>query len=341
MSKRLIDAKEKTDDKEFDVTLRPRTLGEYIGQSKVKENLIISIKAAKARKESLEHVLIHGCPGLGKTSLAHIIAREMDGQIKITSGPALERAGDLAAILTNLSDGDILFIDECHRLNRTVEELLYPAMEDYALDLILGKGPSAKTIRLDLPKFTLIGATTRISLLSSPLRDRFGISYKLNFYAPEEIQEIINRSAKILKVEIEPEAAGLLAKMARSTPRVANRLLRRVRDYAQVKGGGKVEVDLAKQALEMLSIDSLGLDETDRQILETIISKFAGGPVGLNTISAVISEEMATIEDIYEPYLQQIGFLVRTPRGRVVTEQAYKHLGLEWKIPNNLQAKLI
>ena len=323
----------------MDLTLRPRTIKEFIGQDKIKENLKIFMDAAKKRKESLEHVLFHGPPGIGKTTLAHILAHEMGVNIRVTSGPAIERAGDLAAILTNLEDGDILFIDEVHRLNRVIEEVLYPAMEEYALDIVVGKGPSARTLRLDLPKFTLVGATTRVNLISSPLRDRFGSTYRLNFYADEDIEKIVQRSARILSIDLDQEAGQEIAKRARKTPRIANRLLKRVRDYAQVKADGKIVTPLALEALEKLEIDIYGLDEVDRKILETIIEKFSGGPVGLNTIAASIGEEMDTICDIYEPFLLQLGFLARTPRGRVVTEAGYKHLGK--KSPEDLQKKLV
>ncbi|MFH1837989.1 MAG: Holliday junction branch migration DNA helicase RuvB [Candidatus Kuenenbacteria bacterium] len=323
---RIIASKEKPEDKNLDLTLRPKKLSEYIGQEKIKQNLNIFIEAAKKRSEPIEHVLLYGPPGLGKTTLAHIIARETNGNIRVTSGPALERTGDLAAILTNLQDGDILFIDEIHRLNKTIEEVLYPAMEEYALDIVVGKGPSARTLRLDLPHFTIIGATTKISLLSSPLRDRFGAIYRLNFYEDFEIEKIIERAAKILSIEIEKQACREIAKRARKTPRIANRLLKRVRDFVQVKDEKIIKQNLAQEALSMLEVDHLGLDQVDRQILKVIIEKFKGGPVGLNTIAAAISEEMATIEDVYEPFLMQLGFLSRTPRGRVVTDLAYQHL---------------
>ncbi|MFH1366860.1 MAG: Holliday junction branch migration DNA helicase RuvB [Patescibacteria group bacterium] len=336
---RIITAKEKSEDKTLDLTLRPTTLKEFVGQDKIKENLLIFIGAAKQRKEPIEHVLLHGSPGLGKTTLAHIIAREMGTNIRITSGPAVEKAGDLAAILTNLSPGDILFIDEIHRLNRIIEEVLYPAMEEYALDIVIGKGPSARTLRLDLPKFTLVGATTRASLISSPLRDRFGMTYRLGYYQDEEIEKIIHRSAKILGVNLDKESAQILAKRARKTPRVANRLLKRVRDYAQMKSDGKVTISLCQAALGMLDIDEMGLDDTDRKILEIIIEKFKGGPVGVNAIAAAVQEEVDTIEDIYEPYLMQIGYLVRTPRGRSVTEEAYKHLAKQ--PPQDWKKKLV
>jgi len=298
------------------------------------------MEAAKQRQEPIEHVLLYGPPGLGKTTLAHIIAREMKVNIRVTSGPAIERAGDLAAILTNLEDGDVLFIDEIHRLNKLIEEVLYPAMEDYALDIVVGKGPSARTLRLDLPKFTIIGATTRYNLLSSPLRDRFGSTYRLNYYNHHEIEQIINRSSKILNVEIKDEdSIKMLAKRSRLTPRIANRLLKRVRDFAQVKGNGKLNKEITQSALNLLDVDDQGLDDLDRKIMEVIIERFKGGPVGLNSIAASVQEEEGTIEEIYEPYLMQLGFLVRTPRGRVVTEHGYKHLGLE--VPSKLQEKLL
>jgi len=323
-------------EKAFDLSLRPKTLGDFVGQQKIKDNLQIFMDAAKGRKEAIEHVLLYGPPGLGKTTLAHIIASEMGVSIRVTSGPALERSGDLAAILTNLEDGDILFIDEIHRMNKVIEEILYPAMEDYALDIIVGKGPSARTLRLDLPRFTLIGATTKVSMLSSPLRDRFGNIYHLNFYEDKEISHIINRAAAILEVKIENLAAEKIASRARKTPRIANRLLKRVRDFAEVKADGKVSEEVTEKALKMLDIDEYGLDEIDRKILETIITKFNGGPVGLNTIAAATGEEQATIEDVYEPYLIQVGFLKRTPKGRVATPQAYKHMGLDTKESNKL-----
>ena len=325
---RIVSPQENAEESAWQNSLRPKTLQDYVGQEKVKANLEIFIQAAQKRGEPIEHVLLHGCPGLGKTTLAHIIANEMKANIKVTTGPTIEKTGDLAAILTNLQDGDVLFIDEIHRLNKIIEEVLYPAMEDYALDIIIGKGPSARTLRLDLPKFTLIGATTRMSLISAPLRDRFGTSFKLNFYNNEDIEKIILRNAQILNTEVEPDACNQIAKRARQTPRVANRLLKRIRDFAQVKANGKINTNVADQALNMLDIDPLGLDDVDRKILLTIIEKFSGGPVGLNTLAAATSEDMETIEDIYEPFLMQLGFINRTPRGRIATKNAYSHLGL-------------
>ncbi len=311
-------------------SLRPRSLAEYIGQKKAKENLSIFIDAAKMRNEPLDHVLLHGPPGLGKTTLSGIIANEMGVSIRITSGPAIEKPGDLAALLTNLNENDILFVDEIHRLNRSVEEILYPAMEDYAIDIIIGKGPSANSIRLDLPKFTLIGATTRAGQLSAPLRDRFGVMLRLELYSPEELAQIVTRSAGILRVPIEPDGAAEIAKRSRGTPRLANRLLRRVRDFAQVRAGGVITRDVADQALVALEVDRLGLDEVDRRMLRSIIAHYGGGPVGLDTLAATVGEEAVTLEDVYEPYLMQMGFLTRTPRGRCVTRLAYEHLGLEF-----------
>ena len=309
-------------------SLRPRTLREYIGQEKAKDNLSVFIQAARKREEALDHVLLHGPPGLGKTTLAGIIAQEMGVNIRITSGPAIEKPGDLAALLTNLNQGDILFVDEIHRLNRSVEEILYPAMEDYALDIIVGKGPSANSIRLDLPRFTLIGATTRAGQLSAPLRDRFGVTLRLELYTPEELARIVTRSAEILEVDIVPEGAYEIARRSRGTPRIANRMLRRVRDFAQVKADGVITAQVADQALCALEIDRLGLDPIDRRMLGAIIENYGGGPVGLETLAATIGEESVTLEDVYEPYLMQLGFLTRTPRGRCVTRKAYGHLGL-------------
>ena len=307
-------------------SLRPHTLAEYIGQEKAKQNLSIFIEAARRRTESLDHVLLHGPPGLGKTTLAGIIAQEMGVNIRITSGPAIEKPGDLAALLTNLSENDILFVYEIHRLNRAVEEILYPAMEDYAIDIIIGKGPSANSIRLDLPKFTLIGATTRAGSLSAPLRDRFGVTLRLELYTPEELAKIVTRSAGILNVSIEPEGAMEIARRSRGTPRIANRMLRRVRDFAQVMADGVITKSVADKALLALEVDYLGLDNVDRRMLQAIIENYGGGPVGLDTLAATIGEESVTLEDVYEPYLMQIGFLTRTPRGRCVTQKAYAHL---------------
>src|SRR3989344_3310806 len=317
----------------LDQTLRPRTWQEYVGQDKIKKNLRVIIDAAKKRGEPLEHLLFYGSSGLGKTTISYIIAQEMGANIKTTSGPAVEKAGDLAAILTNLSDGDILFIDECHRLNKLIEEYLYPAMEDFKLNLIIGKGPMANTMELSLPRFTLIGATTRIALLSSPLRNRFGATFQLSFYELEDIEKIVQRSAKILGVEIEPEAVKIIAQRSRFTPRMANRLLKRVRDFAQVEGNSLITENLAKKSLDSLEIDQLGLEFEDRRILETLIAKFDGGPVGLQTLAAATSEEKDALLDIYEPYLMRLGFIDRTPKGRMATKLAYQHLGLKPKIP--------
>ncbi|GKH47308.1 Holliday junction branch migration DNA helicase RuvB [uncultured Anaerotruncus sp.] len=316
-------------DGEIELSLRPRTLGEYIGQEKVKENMRVFIQAAKGRGEPLDHVLLYGPPGLGKTTLSGIIANEMNVNIRVTSGPAIEKPGDLAALLTNLAPNDILFIDEIHRLSRAVEEVLYPAMEDYALDIIIGKGPSARSIRIDLPHFTLIGATTRAGQLTSPLRDRFGVIQRLELYTADELCTIVRRSAGILGVECDPEGAFELARRSRGTPRVANRLLKRVRDFAQVMGDGRITKEIAAIALDRLEIDHLGLETTDRRMLETIIRNYAGGPVGLDTLAAAVGEEAITLEAVYEPYLMQLGFLARTPRGRCATALAYGHLGLK------------
>jgi len=327
---RIISGKPREEDAALDTNLRPRRLADYIGQDKVKENINIAIAAAQARGEPLDHILIYGPPGLGKTTLAHIIAAEKGASIRITSGPAVERPGDLAAIITSLQEGDVLFIDEIHRLSRVVEEVLYPAMEDFALDIVIGKGPGAKNLRLHLPRFTLIGATTRYAMLTPPLRDRFGAIYRLDFYDQGAMEAIVARSAGILKVETHQGGIGEIACRARGTPRVANRLLKRVRDYAQVKAAGVITKEVSIEALTKLEVDRIGLDEVDHKVLRTIIDKFDGGPVGLETIAASISEEADTIMDVYEPYLLQLGFLERTPRGRMVTRLACEHLGLKW-----------
>ena len=319
-----------SDEERVENSLRPRTLEEYVGQEKIKENLKIYIEAAKKRGEPLDHVLLYGPPGLGKTTLSNIIANEMNSNIRITSGPAIEKPGDLAALLTNLAENDVLFIDEIHRMHRSIEEILYPALEDFSLDIIIGKGPSARSIRLDLPKFTLIGATTKAGSLSTPLRDRFGIVNRLELYKNEELETIVKRSAKIMNISIDEEGAKEIASRSRGTPRIANRLLKRVRDYALVLADGNIDLKLAKNALKKLEIDELGLDNIDRKLLETIILKYTGGPVGIETLSATIGEEAETIEDVYEPYLMQIGYIARTPRGRIATPLAYEHIGVDY-----------
>lgn len=334
MIDRILNPADEPDDEkevELEVTLRPRDFANYIGQEKLKQNLKLAIDAAKKRGEPLDHVLLHGPPGLGKTTMANVIANEMGAQIRVTSGPAIERAGDLASLLTNLQDGDILFVDEIHRLNRNVEEVLYSAMEDFKLDIMLGKGPSARSLRLDLPQFTIIGATTRTGSLAAPLRDRFGMIHRLPFYTDDEIQQIIARAAEILKVKIDKPAAAELAKRSRLTPRIANRMLKRVRDYADVNGDGIIDTVITAKAFELLDIDELGLDHSDRLLLAAIIDNYNGGPVGVETLAALTAEERSTIEDFYEPYLMQIGLLERTPRGRKVTHKTYTHLGKEMK----------
>jgi holliday junction DNA helicase RuvB len=340
MTDRIVSPQVKQEELALDLSLRPKRLDEYIGQDKVKQNLKILLDAARARNEAIDHILIYGPPGLGKTTLANVIANEMGASIKTTSGPAIERPGDLASILTNLRANDILFIDEVHRLARQVEEILYPAMEDGALDIMIGKGPSARSIRLKLPRFTIIGATTRFAMMSAPLRDRFGAIYRLDFYDLLAMETIVERSARILGVEIDGSGVREIAKRARGTPRVANRLLKRVRDYAQVRADGAISAGVAHQALSMLEVDEVGLDDIDRRMLETIITKFGGGPVSLKTVAAAISEEADTIMDVYEPYLLQLGFLDRTPRGRVATEGAYRHLKLEREFEKIRQLRL-
>ncbi len=334
----ITNSKEQEDDSKIDITLRPQNFNDYVGQEKIKKNLDILIGAAKKRSEPIEHILLYGPAGLGKTTLSNIIAKEMGVGIKTTSGPAIERVGDLGSILTNLQDGDVLFIDEIHRLNKLVEEILYPAMEDYKLDIIVGKGPSARTLQLDLPKFTLIGATTRLGSISNPLRNRFGAVYKLNFYNHSEMQAIIKRSSKILNIEISDDGCKKISRCSRQTPRVANRILKRVRDFAQIKGSGIIDEKISMKALKMLEVDELGLEPSDREIIKTIIDNFNGGPVGVQTIAAATSEEVQTIEDVYEPFLIQCGLLARTPRGRVVTEKGYCHLG--YQIDRNKLDKL-
>ncbi len=336
---RIVSPVVKTTERSLDHSLRPQKLDEFVGQEQLKKNLQVFMQAAKKRKEPVDHVLLYGPPGLGKTTLAHLIAAEMGVNIRVTSGPALERAGDLGSILTNLRDGDILFIDEIHRLNPLVEEVLYPAMEDFGLDIIIGKGPAARSLRIDLPQFTLIGATTRIGLLSSPLRDRFGALYQLNYYADTEIEQILSRSSKILGITLEKNGCAEIAKRARKTARIANRLLKRVRDFADMQNEGIIDKDVARTALEQLAIDEYGLDQIDRKILETIIGQYDGGPVGINAIAASTSEENETIEEVIEPFLLQIGFMARTPRGRIATQRAYEHLGIP--VPNNHQSNLL
>ena len=332
MEKRIISTEIKTGEEKTENTLRPKSLKEYVGQEKVKETLGIFISAAKDRGEPLDHVLFYGPPGLGKTTLSEIIANEMGVHIKITSGPAIQKPGEMAAILSNLNEGDLLFVDEIHRLNKQVEEVLYPAMEDYAIDIVIGKGQTARSIRLDLPKFTLVGATTRAGLLSAPLRDRFGVLYHMEFYTPDELKDIVIQSAKKLNVNIDDEAAFCLASRSRGTPRLANRLLKRVRDYAEVKYNGEIRKEVIDEALDLLEVDSLGLDTADRNMLLTIINKFDGGPVGLDTLAASLGEDSGTIEEVYEPFLVKSGLILRTPKGRIASKEAYEHFDIEYKV---------
>ena len=340
MEDRIIDPEPQPEEIPSEISLRPTSLDEYMGQEEIKRNLRIFIEAARGRSDALDHVLFHGSPGLGKTSLAHIIAKELEVDIKSTSGPVIERPGDLAAILTSLKPRDVLFIDEIHRLNHVVEEILYPAMEDYELDLIIGQGPSARTMKIPLPPFTLVGATTRTGLLTPPFRERFGVILRVEFYRPEDLQKIILRSAKLMEIPIQEEGAYEIARRSRGTPRISNRILRRVRDYAQVRAEGVITREVAKLALDMLDVDDKGLDKMDRHILLTIIEKFSGGPIGLDTLSAAVSEEKDTLEDVYEPFLIQRGYIKRTPRGRVVTRRAYDHLGIHWAEETQAQKKL-
>ena len=340
MEERIIDPVPQTDEEPSEISLRPQSLDEFVGQEAIKRNLRVFIDAAKGRSDALDHVLFHGSPGLGKTSLAHIIANELQVNINSTSGPVIERPGDLAAILTSLQPKDVLFIDEVHRLNHVVEEILYPAMEDYQLDIIIGQGPSARTMKIPLPPFTLVGATTRTGLLTPPLRERFGVLLRVEFYKPEELQMIVLRSAGLLDIPIEQDGAFEIARRSRGTPRVANRILRRVRDYAQVEADGTVTLEVAKRALKMLEVDDQGLDRMDRHIMLTIIKKFSGGPIGLDTLSAAVSEEKDTLEDVYEPFLIQLGYIKRTPRGRVATKMAYNHFNIKMEQADQVQKKM-